>query len=192
MRSILTFGASTSARSINADLARHAGHLLVASADGAVHHDHLDLREFEMPLYSVDREAADGVPPQAQAFLDRIAAADAVIVSFAEHNGTFTAAFKNTLDWASRRQQRVWQDRPVLVLAASPGGGGARSVLAHAATSVPFMGGRVVGQLSVPNFPQVWDPELQEITEGELAQRLGTHLDALRDAIDQPEWEAAA
>ncbi len=173
---ILTFGASNSRNSINADLAKHVGELaaeLVRETDGVeVEFDHLDLNDFEMPLYGIDREQADGIPPLAQAFLDRIAAADAMVISFAEHNGTFTVAFKNILDWASRHTKTIYQDTPLLVLSASPGPGGARSVLEAATKAAPFFGGDLRGSLSVPSFHDAWDADAGRITDPELAARL--------------------
>ena len=94
---ILAFSASNSSVSINRQLAQHAANLV----EGA-QIETLDIHDYEMPLYRHDREVADGIPQLAHDFLARIAAVDAVIISFAEHNGGYTAAFKNLFDWCSR------------------------------------------------------------------------------------------
>lgn len=177
---IMTLGASNSRRSINAELARHAGELLVEiAAPLEVELDDLDLNDYEMPIYGEDREAANGIPVQAQAFLDRVANADAIVVSFAEHNGTFSVAFKNVLDWASRVTKRIWQDTPIVVLATSPGPGGARSVLNQAVTSTPFFGGDLRGHLSVPSFHDVWDPATRRLLDHGTAAELRDVLEGL-------------
>ena len=58
----------------------------------------------------------DGIPELAHDFFDKIGAADAVLISFAEHNGFYTAAYKNIFDWASRIDMRVYQDKPAVLL----------------------------------------------------------------------------
>lgn len=147
---VLAFGASSSEQSINKALATYTANL-IDGADVNV----IDLNDFEMPLYSSDRESEFGIPKEAQLFLDEIAAADLIVVSFAEHNGSYTAAYKNLFDWASRISQKVYQDKPVLALSASPGKGGARNVLAAAEISMPFFGGKVLGSVSIPVYHEV-------------------------------------
>ena len=41
-----------------------------------------------MPIYSADRESEGGIPQLAQDFFDKIGAANAVLISSAEHNGS--------------------------------------------------------------------------------------------------------
>ena len=144
---ILAFAASNSSVSINRQLAEHAASLV----EGA-QVETLDIHDFEMPLYRHDREVADGIPQLAHDFLARIAAVDAVIISFAEHNGGYTAAFKNLFDWCSRVGREVWQGKKMVLLATSPGGRGAGGVLEFAVAAMPRFGGDVVGHLSVPSF----------------------------------------
>jgi len=55
--------------------------------------------------------------------------ADALLISYAEHNGNYSAAYKNLYDWASRIDAKVFQGKPTVVLATSPGPGGRRSTL---------------------------------------------------------------
>ena len=101
---VLAFGASSSKKSINKQLAAHVASL-VPNAEIEL----LDLNDLEMPIYSEDVEAElSGQPPQAKVFLDRIAAADALVISFAEHNGTYSAAYKNIFDWASRINNKMF------------------------------------------------------------------------------------
>ncbi len=58
---------------------------------------------------------------------DAIVAADAIVISFAEHNGHYTAAYKNTFDWASRIDRKAFGDKPAVLLSAVPGGCGSFS-----------------------------------------------------------------
>lgn len=186
---VLAFAASNSRSSINGQLVAHAAERLREHAPDA-QVELLDLNDYEMPLYGVDREQADGVPPAAGDFLARIAEADVLLVSFAEHNGTFTVAFKNVLDWASRLEPRIWQDTPLVLLSTSPGPGGARSVLAAAQGAAPFWGGDLRGTLSVPRFGQAFDVERGLLTDQELATSLDEALASLL-ADDEAGAEAA-
>ena len=175
---ILAFAATNSSQSINKQLASYAAGLL-KEAEGTVEVEVLDINDYEMPLFSTDRETELGRPAEAVAFFNKIAEADAVIVSFAEHNGSYTAAYKNLFDWTSRIDQKVFQNKPVVYLATSPGPGGAKSVLTAAVTSAPFFGAIVKGSLSVPSFYDVFDTAAQTITSEQVKRDLKETVAAL-------------
>ena len=155
---ILAFAASNNPQSINQQLALSVARLLPQAEVVS-----LNIDDYELPIYSEQREAKLGTPAKVTAFLQQIAEADGLIVSFAEHNGTFTAAFKNLYDWASRSQRYIFQHKPALFLATSPGAGGAKSVLQAAEQAAPFMGAKLAGAVSVPNFHQVFDQQYQQV-----------------------------
>lgn len=156
---VLTFGASTSKNSINKSLAQ-----FVAALVPGAEIDILDLNDFDLPIFSEDLEKEIGLPLAARRFFSRIGSADAVIVSFAEHNGSYSAAYKNLFDWASRIDQKVFQNKPTLFLSASPGPGGAGSVLASAKGSAGFFGADLKAAVSVGNFYDVFDVDTGRIT----------------------------
>ncbi len=164
---LLAFAATNSQQSINRALVTYA-----ASQVNADEVEILDLNDFEMAIYSIDRENASGIPEQAQFFFDKIGQADAILISFAEHNGTYTAAYKNIFDWASRINQKFYQQKPVIMLATSPGPGGAKNVLDTAVTSAPFFDANVVGSLSIPSFYENFDLEKQTLINEELNSQL--------------------
>lgn len=180
---ILVFGASNSLKSINRQFAMHAADLLQRNSDAAVEIDVLDLNDFEMPIYSPERQETTGIPQQAHEFYARIGAADAVIVSFAEYNGSFTAAYKNIFDWASRIEMKVYQDKPMLVLATSVGKGGGQHVFRGAVQGLPFFGGTVVASFNFGPFDAHFDRETSVLTTPELAAALKEAVDALRVAL---------
>ena len=171
---ILAFGASNSKNSINKQLATYAASL-VENAEVET----LDINDYEMPIFSIDRENEIGQHPLAKDFCQKIAQADALIISYSEHNGTYSAAYKNLFDWASRVVQKVYQEKPMIILATSPGPGGAASVLNTAVTSAPFFSASVVGSLSVPNFFDNFDQDKQVLVNDELAQELQTIVNKL-------------
>lgn len=166
---ILAFAASNSRSSINKSLVTYAANL-VKGADV----DILDLNDFEMPIYSSDREDESGIPPLAQAFFAKITEADAIMISFAEHNGSYTTAYKNIFDWMSRIDMKVYQGKPTVLLATSPGPGGASTVLSAAKTSAPYFGMDVKANLSVGRFYDEFDMEKAEFNNGEIKDKLLT------------------
>ena len=164
---VLAFAATSSSQSINKQLVTYATGLL----DG-VETEIIDINDYELPLFSEDREKELGQPALAKQFMDKIAASDAVVISFAEHNGSYTVAYKNIFDWASRINPKVFQGKPMIMLATSPGPGGASSVLATAVNSAPFFEGDVKASLSVPSFYENFDAEKIEMNNAELTSRL--------------------
>lgn len=162
MKKIIAFGASSSKQSINKKLAIYAaGQFSNASVEV------LDLNDYEMPLFSVDKQKENGMHPLAQEFYDKIGTADLVVISFAEHNGNFSTAFKNILDWSSRINPKTFQEKPTLLLATSPGARGGGSVLNIAVNRFPFQGANVVGSFSLPSFNDNFE-EASGITNPEL------------------------
>lgn len=164
---IVAFGASTSTTSINKALATFAASL-VESAEVIV----LDLNDYQVPLFSEDYEKTVEQPAAARQFLDDLAQADALVIAFAEHNGHYPAAFKNLFDWATRINREVYQHKPAVYLATSPGPGGAASVLAAATDSARFFGGNVKASVSVPRFYENFDVDKGEITNPELLAQI--------------------
>lgn len=156
---IIAFGASNSKNSINKKLATYVSHLF-ENAEVEV----LDLNDFAMPLFSVDLEKEIGQPQQAQDFLDKIASADMLVVSMAENNSNYTAAFKSLFDWASRINGKVFQQKPMLLMATSPGGRGGANVLEIAKNAFPRYGADIKATFSLPLFDENFDLEQHKIS----------------------------
>ncbi|GAB1307414.1 NAD(P)H-dependent oxidoreductase [Urechidicola sp. KH5] len=147
MKKIIAFGGSNSKASINKQLASYAASL-VGNAEVEV----LDLNDYPLPLYGFDLENEAGFPANVQAFSDKIEGADGIVLSLAEHNGSFSTAFKNIFDWVSRVEGKVFRDKPMLLLSTSPGPRGGASVLASAVAGFPYRGGNIIASLSLPSF----------------------------------------
>jgi len=172
MKKILAIGASSSKNSINKKFATYTANR-IEDASVTV----LDLNDFEMPVYSIDKEKANGIPYLAQQFKDQINTHDAIVISFAEHNGSYTAAFKNILDWASRLEGKLWAEKSLFALSTSPGKRGGATVFNLATTYLPFMGAKIISKFSLPQFNQnfsetegVIEPEFKAAFEAQLAQ----------------------
>ena len=130
-------------------------------------------------MFSEQREAELGQPELAKAFSQKLASADAIVVAYAEHNGTYTAAFKNLFDWVSRIDRAVFHNKPMVVLAASPGPGGAKTVLAQALAAAPHFAGDVKASVSVASFYDHFDSEQNTVTTQALAEELKTAAQTL-------------
>jgi NAD(P)H-dependent FMN reductase len=164
---ITAFGGSPSKNSINKKLATYAASLF-ENAEVEV----LDLNDFQMPLFSVDIEKEIGQHPLAKVFLEKMASADILVVSLAENNGNYSVAFKNVFDWCSRIGAKVFQDKPMLLMATSPGGRGGASVLEIAKSAFPRYGATIKDTFSLPSFNDNFDVEKGKISNLELDNQL--------------------
>jgi chromate reductase, NAD(P)H dehydrogenase (quinone) len=80
-----------------------------------------------IPLYDGDLEASQGIPSAVQALKRRIEQTDGLLLVTPEYNNSIPGVFKNAIDWLSRPPAdiaKVFSDRPVGVIGASPGGFG--------------------------------------------------------------------
>ena len=151
-KTIIAFGASSSKTSINKQLANYTANQF---EDANV--ELLDLNDYEMPIYSTDKENENGIPQLAHDFYNKLGTADLIIISFAEHNGAYSSAFKNIFDWISRIDAKTFQHKKTLLMATSPGARGGSSVLEIAKNRFPFQGADVIGSFSLPNFYENFD-----------------------------------
>ena len=164
---IIAFAGSPSKKSINKKLATYAASLF-PNATVEV----LDLNDYEMPLFSVDKELTIGQHPYAKEFLEKLAGADILVVSLAENNKNYSAAFKNVFDWCSRIDVKVFQEKPMLLMATSPGRGGGTWVLDIANKAFPHYGATIKGTFSLPSFNENFDSKKIEISNPELDNQL--------------------
>jgi NAD(P)H-dependent FMN reductase len=175
-KKIVAFGASNSTKSINKQLAN-----FTANQVGGAEVNLLDLNDYEMPIYSIDREMESGIPQLAKDFKEQIKQADGIVISFAEHNGAYSAAFKNIFDWISRIEQNVWMDKPMFLLASSPGGYGAKTVLELATNKFKRMNSNTVVSFSLPSFMQNFSEG--GITDETLSKEFNENLETFSQAI---------
>jgi len=171
---ILAIPASNSSKSINKELINYTASLMTQHEVEII-----NINDYEMPIYSTDLEEACGVPDAASRFLQKIQQSDALVISYAEHNGNYTVAYKNLFDWTSRVNMKVYQGKPIVMLSTSPGPGGARSVLKLASESAHFFDGQVKASLSIPGFYDNFDLEKKQLTNPELISQLQTALAAI-------------
>lgn len=147
MKNIIAFAGSNSKNSINKQLVTYASSLL-KEVDISV----LDLNDFELPLYGIDLEIEKGIPENAQLFFEQLKQSNGIIISLAEHNGAYTSVFKNLFDWLSRLENKFFLNKPVLLMAASPGGRGGQSVFDMAQDRFPRHDANLVAKFQLPFF----------------------------------------
>ncbi len=176
-KKILAFGASSSKNSINKKLASWAAESMDNAEVNIV-----DLNDYEMPIYSVDKENDFGIPELALNFKKLIMESDGLIISFAEHNGAYSVAFKNVLDWISRIERDTWGNKSMFLMATSPGARGGQTVLEIAINRFKYMGGDVVASFSLPSFGQNFSEE-SGITDQELLAGFREQLQVFNDAV---------
>ncbi len=147
MKKIVAFAGSTSSTSINKQLATFAAESLENTA-----FDVVDLRDFNLPIYSQDEEKENGFSEGAKKFSALFSDYDGFIISMAEHNSSYAAAFKNMYDWASRINGNVFNDKPLLLMSATPGARGGASVLEAGIARFSRSGAKELVSFSFPNF----------------------------------------
>ena len=171
MKKIVAFGASNSLNSINKQLASFTAYQIQKT-----NLELLDLNDYEMPIFSIERARQNGIPEKAKKFKQYIKKVNGIIISFAENNGSYSSSFKNIFDWISRVESKknIWEQKPMFLLATAPGARGGQTVLELATKTFPFQGAKVIASFSLPFFQKnfsvengIIDPELRKIFEQE-------------------------
>ena len=147
MNKVIAFAGSNSSKSINKILATYVANK-IPNSEVTV----LELSDYEMPIFGVDLEESKGVPKAAHRLLNEIKSSDVIVLSVAEHNGTYATVFKNAFDWMSRIDGKLWSNIPMLLMSTSPGERGGASALEIAKQRFKFMGGNIVDSFSFPSF----------------------------------------
>lgn len=150
---ITAFAGSNSSHSINRQLVKFA-----LSYFQNTEVNLLDLNDFEMPIFSVDREEL-GYPNQAYEFAKAMDEADFIVCSLAENNRSYSTAFKNVFDWCSRIDLNIFKGKPMFLMSTSPGRYGGESVMNAAKSFFPACGANIIATFSLPRFYQTFDGE---------------------------------
>lgn len=115
----------------------------------------------KIPVYDGDLEERDGIPDPVRALRERIASSDGLLIATPEYNNSIPGVLKNGIDWLSRRPTKaphVFQNLPVAVTGASPGGFGtllAQNALLPVLRTLqtrPWFGGRLMVSHAAAKF----------------------------------------
>tara|TARA_R110000737_G_scaffold193924_1_gene215152 strand:+ start:15551 stop:16090 length:540 start_codon:yes stop_codon:yes gene_type:complete len=160
---ILVFAGSNSDQSINMQLATYASTFF----EGEI--EIIKISDYETPIYSPEREEKGGIPSLIHDFAQKISSCDLIILSLAEHNGSYSAGFKNLFDWVSRIPNRkVFDDKSMLLLSTSTGARAGAGVMAAALERFPRSGAEIIGNFSLPSFSENFDGVFKKITNDTL------------------------
>jgi len=167
--------------------------LLRAAVEGAPDGVEVELWEGlgELPLYDQDLE--HDPPESVQRLREAWAAADAILFSTPEYNGSVPGGLKNAIDWASRpRLEAVLRNKPVAVVGASTGQFGALWAQQDLKRILGIAGARVVGtEIPVARAHERFDAQ-GRLLNSEVFEQLRLHLTTLAsEAVAVPQRVAA-
>jgi NAD(P)H-dependent FMN reductase len=159
---VLVFAGSTRNDSFNRKLGLAVAHALRSAG---IETTWADLKDYPMPLYDGDTEAARGLPEHALAFKALLARHEVFVIASPEYNGSFPALIKNVIDWTSRatpgeKPLAAYRGKLAAILSTSPGSGGGRRGLEHLRSLLERIGVTVIPeQLAVPKAAEAFDAE---------------------------------
>lgn len=125
----------------------------------------VDLKDYAMPFYDGDLEAAEGMPPNAIKLQKLLAGAQVILIASPEYNRSMPAVLKNTLDWVSREKLHnlkgdAFKGKRFVLLSTSPGSRGGVGGLANVRAVLEVLGGQVVQeQFCLPNGDKQFDAQ---------------------------------
>ena len=145
---ILAFAGSTRRESFNKRLVRVAAE---GAREAGAEVTLLDLAELPLPLFDADLEAAEGAPENARRLKELMIGHDGFLIASPEYNSSISGVLKNTIDWASRREEgeerlAAFAGKAAALMSASPGALGGLRGLVHVRA--------ILGNLGVLVLPQ--------------------------------------
>lgn len=159
---ILAFAGSLRKDSYNKKLAAFGAE--AARAAGA-HVTLIDLRDFPLPIYDGDIEAASGHPAASHELKRLFYDHHGLLLACPEYNSSMTGVFKNTIDWVSRplageTANMAFHNKLVTLLSTAPGMLGGSRGLVHVRSMFSNIGAIVLpGQLSIPKSQDAFNAE---------------------------------
>jgi len=132
MIKLLAFSGSLRQHSFNQSI-------VTAAADGArsagAQVTLVRLADYVAPIFNEDDEAQSGIPESAKKLKSLMMEHDGFLIASPEYNSGYSAAIKNAIDWASRKEEgesplQAFKGKTVTLMAASPGAlGGIRGLV---------------------------------------------------------------
>jgi NAD(P)H-dependent FMN reductase len=159
---ILAFAGSTRKESFNKKLVRiAAAGARAAGADVTL----IYLKDFALPLFDQDLEAAEGPPAAATQLKRLLVEHDGLLLASAEYNSSLPAVLKNAIDWASRPAPNepplvAFTGKVAALMSASPGALGGLRALVHVRSILGNIGVIVLPQqVAVPKVHEALQPD---------------------------------
>ena len=164
MAKILAFSGSTRVGSFNERLVKVAAEgARAAGAKVTV----VNLRDYPMPIFDQDDEAANGKPKGAIALKKLMMKHDGFLIASPEYNSSVTAVLKNAIDWVSRPDDSdppgglaAFRGKVVTLMSASPGALGGLRGLVHVRAILGNIGCIVLpDQVAIPVAHEAFNEE---------------------------------
>ena len=181
---ILAFSGSLRKGSFNQQVVKiAAGGAEAAGAQVTV----VELRELPLPVYDADLEEQEGLPENARTLKALMKAHTGFLIASSEHNSSLSAALKNAIDWASRREGDetplvCFKDKTAVIMAASPGALGGLRGLNHLRSILTSIGVLVLpDQKAIPKAHEALtgDGTLSDPSQQKSIEALGAKLAAV-------------
>jgi chromate reductase, NAD(P)H dehydrogenase (quinone) len=178
---LLAFAGSTRKNSFNKMLVRIAAQgAREAGAEVTV----IDLKDYPLPLFDQDFEAAEGLPENALKLKKLFGDHQGIVIASPEYNSSVTALLKNTLDWISRPAPNesplaAFQGKVASLVSASPGALGGLRGLVHLRAILGNIGVIVLpDQIAIGKAHEAFDSDgsLKDGKQQKSVQQLGRKL----------------
>ena len=162
-----------------------------AAAEAGIEATHIRLADYDLPLYSHAREAAD-FPQAARALKAAMIAHDGFLIATPEYNGSIPPLLKNAIDWASRPTDgenpvalSAYRGKVAGLMSASPSPFGGLRALAHLRQILSTIQMIVVPeQLAIPAAQAAFDDDgLKELLPRQLLTGLVTRMAEVAGAL---------
>jgi NAD(P)H-dependent FMN reductase len=179
---ILAFGGSLRRDSFNQKLAALASD---GAREAGAEVTLIALRDFPLPVFDQDLEAAEGMPDHAKRLKQLFREHHGLLISAPEYNSSITAALKNVIDWVSRTEAEdepaliAYQGKSAILCSASPGGLGGMRGLVHVKASLGNIGVTVLpDQVSISKAYEAFrdDGSLADARQTAKVKNLGAQL----------------
>lgn len=141
----------------------------------------VDIQHLNVPMYSQDIEKNNGIPAEIVTLVEQIKEASKLVMVTNEHNSAVSAFFKNILDWISRHDRTVYQDKNILVISTSMGKRGGLSANEYLSMVLHRTGAASVESIVFPSFSENFDTATNEITNVELKEEITKKFEEFLD-----------
>lgn len=132
-----------------------------------------------IPMYNEDLRDR-GYPPTVSQLREDIRATDAILIASPEYNRSVPALLKNAIDWASRRPDQPFKDKPIAIMGVSNGALGAAFANYHLRQIFVYLDAQLINgpEVMIGNAKQKFDETGRLIDEPTRAF-VASHLERL-------------
>lgn len=182
MINILAFSGSTRSGSYNKRILDIAAQ---GARDTGVNVTIINLLDFSLPLYDGDLEDSDGLPSNCMKLKSVFLNHQGLLLALPEYNSSFSAVFKNAIDWVSRPTPEeseplsCFKNKTAALMSASTGKLGGIRGLVHARAMLQNINVMVIPtQVCIANAETAFDDVgvLKDKKSSQLLEKLGSEL----------------